>query len=122
MKRYKIVGLVGEFKGLNIYVDGRSFARRPYAESLRNRLSRGFNSPLGIEEFEELSDREKLEILMDAMKDFQEYGTRHDTNPYGMFKDCGCFDSFDEDNWQGYIKSQDRAVREKAAEILEKVK
>ena len=47
----------------------------------------------------------KLDEAIETIKDFADHGTRHDTNPTGQFRDCGCFDSFAGDNWQNYIYS-----------------
>lgn len=61
------------------------------------------------------------EKLVECVKDFRDFGTRHDINPTGMFKSCGCFDSCSGDNWQGYIRSQDESVRERARKILKEL-
>lgn len=64
---------------------------------------------------------DKLRLAKEALEDFRDYGTRHDIHPTGMFHDCGHFDSLSGDNWQGYIKSQDSSVRERAKILLEKI-
>lgn len=64
----------------------------------------------------------QLAQAVEVIEDFRDHGTRHDLNPTGKFMSCGCFNSFSEDHWQGYIRSQDSYVREKAREFLAKVK
>jgi len=68
------------------------------------------------EEIESL--RRENEIMRSALEEIKNNGTRHDLNPTGRFKPCGCFDSFSGDNWQGYIRSQDEFVRELCREAL----
>ena len=55
--------------------------------------------------------RVQLEKAEEVIKDFADFGTRHDVNPTGQFKNCGCFDSINGDHWQGYIRSQDQSVK-----------
>ena len=69
----------------------------------------------------ESTDGAKLRIALLALKDFAEHGTRHDANPTGMMKPCGCFDSFKGDHWQSYIKSQDESVRERAKTAIKEI-
>ena len=64
---------------------------------------------------------EIINIQGEALNDFMVFGTRHDLNPTGQFKECGCFDSITGDGWQGYIRSQDRSVRERARQALAQV-
>lgn len=65
--------------------------------------------------------KKQLEEAIQALRDFKDFGTRHDTNPTGQFMDCGCFQSFSKDSWQGYIMSQDESVRERARDFLAKL-
>lgn len=62
--------------------------------------------------------QQQVKVLREALEDFRDCGTRHDINPTGMFKSCGCFQSMNGDSWQGYIKSQDEYVRDRARQAL----
>ena len=73
-----------------------------------------------LDEVEKLQEQNK--IMREALCDFRDNGTKHDINPTGQFKKCGCFDSFKSDNWQSYIRSQDSSVKDRAREALAKVK
>lgn len=63
----------------------------------------------------------KLDKVIAALEGFRDFGTRHDTNPTGQFRECGCFDSFKGDHWQNYIRSQDKSVRDRAKVTLEEI-
>lgn len=60
----------------------------------------------------------KLDKTLELIKDFRDFGTRHDTHPTGQFMPCGCFNSFEGDYWQGYLRSMDNSVRTRATELL----
>jgi len=68
----------------------------------------------------ELSQKREA-ILKKEMQSLASCGTKHDLNPTGVLKACGCFDSFLGDNWQSYIKSQDLFVRQFAIQALKEV-
>lgn len=67
---------------------------------------------------ENIELQNKLKKAEDLITDFKDYGTRHDINPTGQFMPCGCFNSFGNDHWQGYIRSQDRSVRDRAKDYF----
>ena len=90
---------------------------RDELDASRARESRAKGAMIdAVEEIERLT--ESLDYAIWALKEFKNHGTRHDTTPTGMFKPCGCFDSFDGDNWQSYIRSQDHSVKEMADHYL----
>jgi hypothetical protein len=68
----------------------------------------------------ELSQKREA-ILKKEMQSLASCGAKHDLNPTGVIKACGCFDSFLGDNWQYYIKSQDLFVRQFATQALKEV-
>jgi hypothetical protein len=61
--------------------------------------------------------REEVARLREALEDFRDHGMRTDTNPTGMFHDCGHF-TLEVRTWQDYLESADAAVRERARQAL----
>lgn len=86
-----------------------------------------FNNKNNLSIDQKISDKivkleQRLKDAEEVIKDFKNYGTRHDINPTGQFKPCGCFDSMSGDSWQGYIRSQDKHVRSIASDYFKKYK
>lgn len=67
---------------------------------------------------------EQLRIAREALEDFATHGTRCDTNPAGIFHDCGHFDLLvtpGEVGWLPYLQRADKHVRDTAREALAKI-
>lgn len=108
----------GDKNGLKMDVN---IGRRKMAEDIYDEVSKDQSQKIAELEGANTALQLQNQKLIEQLNDFKVFGTRHDTNPTGKFMPCGHFESFNDDSWQGYIKSQDESVRTRAAACLKAV-